>query len=211
MATSDSFPKIIDESLTRKSGVIVISPLLKARSWIAFRQSPLRGFIRCSILIDHGMIWLAFSNSVKLNPVMQHWKSYAARTVLRKKLWFTLVFTVASHSLPSGSCFSFSSNKSSKSPWLFCAKSRSLSKLNLSQSSLYSFQISTSNLLPCSAPEIFLSCKSGSRRAKFANFHDTAEVSSQWDLLNLQHQGSDYAFFQKEFCNTNWRQELVLL
>ena len=54
-------------------------------------------------------------------------------------------------------------------------KRHSLSNANLSQSLLKSFQISTSARAPCVAPAIFLFCSAGSRRAKLASFHDTAE------------------------------------
>ena len=62
----------LGESLTFNSGVTVNRPQSKARSWIALRHKPFRGFVRFFKSTDHGTMWLAVSNSVIDNPVIQH-------------------------------------------------------------------------------------------------------------------------------------------
>lgn len=69
---STRFFLILGESMTFRSGVTVSRPQSKARSWSAFRHSPLRGFVRFLTSTDHGTMWLAVSNSGTDRPVTQH-------------------------------------------------------------------------------------------------------------------------------------------
>jgi len=62
----------LGESLTFSSDVTVRRPQSKARSWIALRHKPFRGLVRFFKSTDHGTMWLAVSNSVNDNPVIQH-------------------------------------------------------------------------------------------------------------------------------------------
>ena len=170
MLLSFFFCKIVSESFTLKSRVIVIKPLSNALSWKLFRQIPFLGFNLSCVFFDQGIIWLATNKEVIEIPVILHFSLYEAKILWRKSFWLTLVFTILSFSRPSANS-NIGSILSISSMGLFWIVESmvELSSANFSHCPKYSFHIFLSYELAALLPLFPIFCFSASRLVKFIN------------------------------------------